>query len=54
MYVAPVCFNLTGCEGEALGDNSISFDQCCFEFSGISYASSGQCLLCPTTGKLYW
>ena len=49
-YVAPVCFNTTYCEGESVSDDLLSFDQCCFELSGVSFASSGQCLLCPETG----
>ena len=50
LFVAPVCFNTTYCEGESVGDHLLSFEQCCFELSGVSFASSGQCLLCPTTG----
>ena len=49
-FTAPVCFNTTSCDGQSAGDMFVSFDQCCFELSGVSYASSGQCLLCPTTG----
>ena len=53
MYiVAPVCFNTTYCDGESLSDDLLSFDQCCFELSAVSFASSGQCLLCPRTGNL--
>ena len=47
MYsVAPVCFNTTNCEGESFSDYLLSFDQCCFELSAVSFASAGQCLLC--------
>ena len=49
-YIAPVCFNTTYCEGESVSDDLMSFDQCCFELPGISFASSGQCLLCPQRG----
>ena len=28
----------------------MSFAHCCYELSGVSYASAGQCLLCPTSG----
>ena len=52
VYSAPVCFNTTFCEGEPIGDNLLSFDQCCFELSAVSFASSGQCMVCPVTGKL--
>ena len=51
-FVAPVCFNTTYCGGESVSDNLLSFEQCCFELSGASFASSGQCLLCPETGNL--
>ena len=50
MYFSePVCFinNATYCGGESVGDNSVSFHQCCFELDGISFTSVGQCLLCP-------
>ena len=47
-FIAPVCFNTTYCGGESVSDNLLSFHQCCFEFYGVSFASSGQCLLCPT------
>ena len=50
--LAPVCFNTTHCGGESLGSNSLSFDQCCFELLGVSFASPEQCLLCPKTGNL--
>ena len=49
-FVAPVCFNTTDCEGESVTDDLISFEQCCSELSAVSFASSGQCLLCPKTG----
>ena len=46
--VAPVCFiNTTYCGGKSLGDNLVSFHQCCFELSGASFASFGRCLPCP-------
>ena len=51
VFVAPVCFNTTYCEGVSVGDSSISFDQCCFELFGTSFASSGRCLLCLKTGN---
>ena len=51
-FTAPVCFNTTYCGGELVNDTLISFDQCCFELSGVSFVSSGQCLLCPKTGNL--
>ena len=51
-FVAPVCFNTTYCGGESVIDNLLSFEQCCFELSGASFASSGQCRLCPETGIL--
>ena len=50
LNVAPVCFNTTYCEEESVSDYLISFDQCCFELSAVSFASAGQCLLCPKTG----
>ena len=50
IFVAPVCFNTTYCEGESVNDDLLSYEQCCFELSGVSFASSGQCLLCPKTG----
>jgi len=50
-FVAPVCFNTTQCGGESAIDYFISFEQCCYELSGVSFASSGQCLLCPKTGN---
>ena len=46
-FTAPVCFNTTYCGGESVSDDLLSFNQCCFELSGVSFASSGQCLLCP-------
>ena len=51
-FTAPVCFNTTYCGGESISDGLISFDQCCFELFGVSFVSSGQCLLCPKTGNL--
>ena len=50
-FAAPVCFNTTYCEGESVGDDLLSFDQCCFDLFGVSFASPGQCLLCPKTGN---
>ena len=50
-FTAPVCFNTTYCGGESVSDG-LSFDQCCFELSAVSFVSSGQCLLCPKTGNL--
>ena len=47
LFVVPVCFNTTYCGGKPLSNKSISFSQCCFGLSGISFATSGQCLLCP-------
>ena len=47
-FVAPVCFNTTYCEGESFSDYLLSFEECCSELSGVSFASSGQCLLCKT------
>ena len=49
-FVAPVCFNTTYCDGESVSEDFLSFEQCCFELSGVSFASSGQCSLCPKTG----
>ena len=49
-FVAPTCFNITYCDGESFGNNSISFDQCCFEFLGVSFASPEQCMLCSKSG----
>ena len=46
-FVAPVCFNTTYCGREPVSNSSLSFVQCCFELSGTSYASPGQCMLCP-------
>ena len=46
-FIAPVCFNTTYCEEESVSDELLSFEQCCFELSAVSFASSGQCLLCP-------
>ena len=50
-FVAPVCFNTTYCDGESLSDDLLSFEQCCFELSAVSFAAPGQCLLCPITGS---
>ena len=51
MYsVAPVCFSTAYCEGESVTDDLITFGECCLELSGISFASFGQCLLCPKSG----
>ena len=50
--VAPVCFNTTYCGGESVSYDLISFEYCCFELSGASFASPGQCLQCPETGKI--
>ena len=52
IFVAPVCFNTTYCEGESISDDLISFEQCCYESSGISYASPGYCFMCPRAGIL--
>ena len=52
-FTAPTCFNQTGCEEDAVGNQSISFIECCFELFAVSYALPGQCLLCPKPGKLY-
>ena len=49
-FVAPVCFNTTYCDGESVREDFLSFEQCCFELSAVSFVSSGQCLLCPKTG----
>ena len=51
-FVAPVCFNTTYCGGESLSDDLVTLDQCCFELSGVSFITSGQCLPCPTKGNL--
>ena len=50
LYAAPVCFDTTYCDGESVSDDLLSFEQCCFELSAVSFASSGQCLLCPKMG----
>ena len=52
-FVAPVCFNTSYCDGESLSDYLLSFEQCCSGLSGVSFASSGQCLLCPVTGTCF-
>ena len=49
-FAAPICFNATQCGGASIGDNSLSYGQCCFELYGVSFASPGQCLLCPKSG----
>ena len=49
-FVAPVCFNTTYCGGESVSDDLLSYEQCCFELSGVSFASPGQCVLCPKSG----
>ena len=36
------------CEGVPVSDDSISFAQCCFGLSAVSFALPGQCSLCPT------
>ena len=46
-FVAPVCFDTTYCGGESFTDDELSFEQCCFELSGVSFASPEHCLLCP-------
>ena len=46
--IAPVCFNTMDCEGVPVSDDSISFAQCCFGLSAVSFALPGQCSLCPT------
>ena len=51
--IAPVCYNTTYCGGESVGDNLLSYEQCCFELSGVSFASSGQCVLCPKSGMFF-
>ena len=51
-FVAPLCFNTIYCKGEPVSDDLLSFDQCCFELGGKSFASSGQCLLCQITGMV--
>ena len=48
MYsIAPICFSTSYCGGESISDGPLSFYQCCFELSGASLVSSGQCLMCP-------
>ena len=51
-FVAPVCFNTTYCGGQSVSDDLLSYEQCCFELSGVSFASPGQCVLCPKSGNL--
>ena len=53
IYVAPVCFNTTYCGGESVGSNLLSYEQCCFELSGVSFATPGQCVLCPKSGTFF-
>ena len=36
------------CEGVPVSDDSISFAQCCFGLSAVSFALPGRCSLCPT------
>ena len=48
--VAPVCYNTTYCGGESVSGDLLSYEQCCFESSGVSFASPGQCVLCPKSG----
>ena len=52
--IAPVCFNTMDCEGVPVSDDSISFAQCCFGLSAVSFALPGRCSLCPTpsAGKI--
>jgi len=42
------------CEGVPVSDDSISFAQCCFGLSAVSFALPGRCSLCPTpsAGKI--
>ena len=48
MYLtAPVCFSTPYCGEEPVSHNLLSFHQCCDEVFGVSFVSSGQCLLCP-------
>ena len=47
-FAAPVCFNTTHCEGKSFSDYLLSFEECCFELSGVSFTSAGRCLLCQT------
>ena len=47
VFIAQSCFNTTYCGGESIGNNSVTFDHCCFELLGTSFASPGQCLLYP-------
>ena len=49
-FIAPVCFNTTYCGGESVSDDLLSYEQCCFELSGVSFVSPGQCVLCPKSG----
>ena len=50
--VAPVCFNTTYCGGESVSDDLLSYERCCLDLSGVSFASFGQCVLCPQSGNL--
>ena len=46
-FIAPVCYSTTYCGGESYGDYLLSFAQCCIVLSGMSFVSSGKCLICP-------
>ena len=50
-FIAPVCFNTTYCGGESVSDDLLSYEQCCFGLSGVSFAITGQCVLCPKSGS---
>ena len=50
-FIAPVCFNTTYCGGESVSNDLLSYEQCCFELLAVSFASPGQCLLCPKSGN---
>ena len=52
-FIASVCFNTTYCEGESVSSDLLSFEKCCFELSAVSFALSGQCLLCPIPNTYY-
>lgn len=52
IFVAPTCFSTTYCGGVSFDNNSVSYDQCCLDLLGNSFASPGQCLLCPKTGNV--
>ena len=49
-FAAPICFDTTHCGGTSISNNSLTYGQCCFKLSGVSFASPGQCLLCPKSG----